>query len=126
MHISLKLDDNQAQLQLVSPHSHVRAALEAALPMLRTQLAESGIQLGQSSISSESFAGQQHSSSQQQQSAHAQHADAFGAEDDIALAVPVSFRLPRAAMAQWISSPNARGSMIIRVFSTLCRGRDTG
>ncbi|WPO16957.1 hypothetical protein R8Z66_09895, partial [Escherichia coli] len=25
---------------------HVRAALEAALPVLRTQLAESGIQLG--------------------------------------------------------------------------------
>lgn len=92
VHISLKLDDNQAQLQMVSPHSHVRAALEAALPMLRTQLAESGIQLGQSSISSESFAGQQHSSSQQQQSAHAQHADAFGAEDDIALAVPVSLQ----------------------------------
>lgn len=44
--ISLKLDDNQAQLQMVSPHSHVRAALEAALPMLRTQLAESGISWG--------------------------------------------------------------------------------
>ena len=52
VHISLKLDDNLAQLQMVSPHSHVRAALEAALPMLRTQLAESGIQLGQSNISS--------------------------------------------------------------------------
>ncbi|EBP0095458.1 flagellar hook length control protein FliK [Salmonella enterica] len=93
VHISLKLDDNQAQLQMVSPHSHVRAALEAALPMLRTQLAESGIQLGQSSISSESFAGQQQSSSQQQQQpARAQHADAFGAEDDIALAAPASLQ----------------------------------
>ncbi len=92
VHISLKLDDNQAQLQMVSPHSHVRAALEAALPMLRTQLAESGIQLGQSSISSESFAGQQQSSSQQQPSARAQHTDAFGAEDDIALTTPVSLQ----------------------------------
>ncbi|EOG6919558.1 flagellar hook length control protein FliK [Salmonella enterica subsp. enterica serovar Javiana] len=91
VHISLKLDDNQAQLQMVSPHSHVRAALEAALPMLRTQLAESGIQLGQSSISSESFAGQQQSSSQQQ-SGRAQHPDAFGAEDDIALAAPASLQ----------------------------------
>lgn len=80
-----------AQLQMVSPHSHVRAALEAALPMLRTQLAESGIQLGQSSISSESFAGQQQSSSQQQ-SSRAQHTDAFGAEDDIALAAPASLQ----------------------------------
>lgn len=41
--ISLKVDDNQAQIQMVSPHQHVRAALEAALPVLRTQLAESGI-----------------------------------------------------------------------------------
>ncbi|WP_252990935.1 flagellar hook-length control protein FliK, partial [Shigella sonnei] len=49
--ISLKVDDNQAQIQMVSPHQHVRAALEAALPVLRTQLAESGIQLGQSNIS---------------------------------------------------------------------------
>ncbi len=53
MQISLKVDDNQAQIQMVSPHQHVRAALEAALPVLRTQLAESGIQLGQSNISGE-------------------------------------------------------------------------
>ena len=65
--ISMKLDDNQAQLQMVSAHSHVRAALEATLPNLRIALAESGIQLGQSSISSESFAGQQQQSGQQQQ-----------------------------------------------------------
>ncbi len=32
---------------------------DAALPVLRTQLAESGIQLGQSNISGESFSGQQ-------------------------------------------------------------------
>ncbi|EDP8629435.1 flagellar hook length control protein FliK [Salmonella bongori] len=92
VHISLKLDDNQAQLQMVSPHSHVRAALEAALPMLRTQLAESGIQLGQSSISSESFAGQQQSSSQQQQPARAQHVDTFAADDDAVLAAPASLQ----------------------------------
>lgn len=66
--ISLKVDDNQAQIQMVSPHQHVRAALEAALPVLRTQLAESGIQLGQSNISGESFSGQQQAASQQQQS----------------------------------------------------------
>jgi flagellar hook-length control protein FliK len=40
---------------MVSAHSHVRAALEAALPVLRTSLAENGIQLSQSSVSSESF-----------------------------------------------------------------------
>lgn len=92
MQISLKLDDNQAQLQMVSPHSHVRAALEAALPMLRTQLAESGIQLGQSSISSESFAGQQQSSAQQQQAGRTQGQDIFASEDDAALAAPASLQ----------------------------------
>lgn len=68
MQISLKVDDNRAQIQMVSPHQHVRAATEAALPVLRTQLAESGIQLGQSNISGESFSGQQQAASQQQQS----------------------------------------------------------
>ncbi|QPR27505.1 flagellar hook-length control protein FliK [Edwardsiella hoshinae] len=53
LQISLRLDDNQAQLHLAAAHSQVRAALEAALPHLRTALAESGIQLGQSSVGSE-------------------------------------------------------------------------
>lgn len=48
--ISLNVSDNQAQLHLVSAHSQVRAALESALPQLRTALAESGIQLGHSSV----------------------------------------------------------------------------
>ncbi|KEY46686.1 flagellar hook length control protein FliK [Citrobacter amalonaticus] len=90
--ISLKLDDNQAQLQMVSAHSHVRAALEAALPTLRTQLAESGIQLGQSSISSESFADQQHASSQQQQTARTQGQDRLMVDDESELAVPASLQ----------------------------------
>lgn len=92
--ITLKLDDNQAQLQMVSAHSHVRAALEAALPVLRTHLAESGIQLGQSSISSESFAGQQQSSSQQQQAQRSGTAGngPFGAEEDETLNVPASLQ----------------------------------
>lgn len=89
--ISLKIDDNQAQLQMVSQHSHVRAALEAALPVLRTQLAENGIQLGQSSISSESSAGQQHSSSQQQAS-RSGHGGTFAADEEDALTVPASLQ----------------------------------
>jgi len=67
--ISIKMDDNQAQLQMISANGHVRSALEAALPMLRTQLAENGIQLSQSTISSDSSANQQQSSFQQQQHA---------------------------------------------------------
>lgn len=90
VHISLKLDDNQAQIQMVSPHSHVRAALEAALPVLRAQLADSGIQLGQSNISSENFAGQQqqHASGQQP----AWRGAASGDDEDDALIAPVALQ----------------------------------
>lgn len=91
VHISLKLDDNQAQIQMVSPHSHVRAALEAALPVLRAQLADNGIQLGQSNISSESFAGQQqqqHASSQQT----AWRGAASGDDEDEALIAPAALQ----------------------------------
>lgn len=89
--ISLKLDDNLAQIQMVSPHSHVRQALEAALPTLRTSLAENGIQLGQSSISSESFAGQQQSFSQQQSSRTGGGSN-LAAEEDEPLIVPASLQ----------------------------------
>ncbi len=91
--ITLKLDDNQAQLQMVSGHSHVRAALEAALPVLRTQLAENGIELTQSSISSENFNGQQHASSQhQQQTSRSGAPGGFDEESDELLAVPASLQ----------------------------------
>ncbi|WP_447855892.1 flagellar hook length control protein FliK [Enterobacter sp. WI-ESBL-E8] len=86
--ISLKLDDNQAQLQMVSAHGHVRAALEAALPVLRTSLAENGIQLTQSSVSSESFAGQQSSSQQQHQASRSGNTGGFNEESDELLPVP--------------------------------------
>lgn len=65
--ISLKLDNDQAQISMASSHSHVRAALEAALPQLRTALAENGINLGQSQVSSDSFAQSQGFQQQQQQ-----------------------------------------------------------
>ncbi|MEI9548295.1 flagellar hook-length control protein FliK [Enterobacter kobei] len=90
--ISLKLDDNQAQLQMVSAHSHVRAALEAALPVLRTSLAENGIQLSQSSVSSESFAGQQQSSSQQHQASRSGHNGGFNEESEELLPTPAALQ----------------------------------
>ncbi len=58
------------------------AALEAALPMLRTQLAESGIQLDKAASVAKALPTAAKSSSQQQ-SSRAQHIDAFGAEDDM-------------------------------------------
>jgi len=65
--ISLKLDNDQAQLSMVSNHSQVRAALEAAIPQLRTSLAESGISLGQSNVSSDAFQQGQSFNGQQEQ-----------------------------------------------------------
>ncbi|WP_279205758.1 flagellar hook-length control protein FliK [Obesumbacterium proteus] len=69
LQISLRIDDNQAQLHMASGHSQVRAALEAALPQLRTALADSGIQLGQSSVGSEAqpqWSGSQQNASDRQ------------------------------------------------------------
>ncbi|WP_289993841.1 flagellar hook-length control protein FliK [Photorhabdus laumondii] len=68
LQIRMSVEDNQAQLHLASAHSHVRAALEAALPGLRHALAESGIQLTQSSVSSDNT-----SPWQQEQRSDSQH-----------------------------------------------------
>ncbi|MCW2474373.1 flagellar hook-length control protein FliK [Candidatus Symbiopectobacterium sp. NZEC151] len=59
LHISLRLDDNQAQIHLASANSQVRSALEAALPHLRAAMAESGINLGQSNVASDNSGWQQ-------------------------------------------------------------------
>lgn len=67
LQISLKIDNNQAQLHFASPHQQVRAAVEAAMPHLRTALAESGISLGQSSVGSDGSAWQNPQQSAQQQ-----------------------------------------------------------
>ncbi|QIZ50727.1 flagellar hook-length control protein [Dickeya zeae] len=64
LHITLKIEDNQAQIHLVSGNSQVRSALESALPHLRSAMAENGINLGQSSVGSDASSWQQ---SQQQQ-----------------------------------------------------------
>ncbi len=76
---------------MVSPHSHVRAALEAALPTLRAQLAESGIQLGQSSISSENFSGQQQNNPQQSASSRSGGGFSLNGEEE-AIAAPASLQ----------------------------------
>ncbi len=92
VHISLKIDDNLAQMQFVSPHSHVRAALEAAMPTLRTQLAESGIQLGQSNISSESFAGQQQQHRQPQHNGSGRGQASFAGNSEAGIPAPASLQ----------------------------------
>lgn len=52
--ITLSVGDNQAQAAFVSSHEAVRKAVEAALPQLRSTLAEQGISLGQTSVGAES------------------------------------------------------------------------
>jgi len=65
--ISLKLDSDQAQLSMVSNHSQVRAALEAAMPQLKEALAQNGINLGQTNVSSDAQAQSQSFGGQQEQ-----------------------------------------------------------
>ena len=55
--ITLQLKNEQAQMHFVSASHQVRAAIEAAVPHLRTSLAESGIELGQSSVGADSTSG---------------------------------------------------------------------
>ncbi|CNK70242.1 MULTISPECIES: flagellar hook-length control protein FliK [Yersinia] len=54
LQINLRLSNDQAQVHFVAESHQVRAALEAAMPHLRTSLAESGINLGQSSVGADS------------------------------------------------------------------------
>ncbi|WP_235855221.1 flagellar hook-length control protein FliK [Kosakonia quasisacchari] len=50
LQISLRVNNDQAQVHFVSESHQVRSALESAIPNLRTMLEESGISLGQSSV----------------------------------------------------------------------------
>ncbi|MFS2033471.1 flagellar hook-length control protein FliK [Polaromonas sp. CT11-55] len=50
--VTLSMNDNHVQALFVSAHSSVRAAIEAALPQLRSTLADSGISLGNTSVDS--------------------------------------------------------------------------
>ncbi|WP_245956815.1 flagellar hook-length control protein FliK [Edaphovirga cremea] len=98
LHISLKIDDNQAQLHFASAHGQVRAAIEAAMPHLRTSLAESGIELGQSSVGSEPSSQWQQAQQQSQQgggspsSAGSPHHGTSGIAVADALLVPASLQ----------------------------------
>lgn len=53
LQISLRVQQDQAQIHIVSEHAHIRHVMEQAMPQLRAAMAESGIQLGQSSVSAE-------------------------------------------------------------------------
>ncbi|WP_380178922.1 flagellar hook-length control protein FliK [Kalamiella sp. sgz302252] len=95
--ISLKLDSDQAQLSMVSNHSQVRAALEAAMPQLREALAQNGINLGQTNVSSDAFQQGQSFSGQQEQQRDNSRGNTFSltAENDsdvTPIAVPAALQ----------------------------------
>ena len=101
LQITLKLDDQQAQLHIASAHGQVRAAVEAAMPQLRHALAESGINLGQSSVGGESTPqwqqqAQQQASNGQGRSSYAEH---HGGDDAAAEGVSAPAALQRMASA---------------------------
>ncbi|KLG02945.1 flagellar hook-length control protein [Enterobacter cloacae subsp. cloacae] len=64
LQISLRMQQDQAQIHIVSEHAHIRHAMEQAMPQLRAAMAESGIQLGQANVSAE---GQQFAAGEQGQ-----------------------------------------------------------
>ncbi|ETT03728.1 flagellar hook-length control protein FliK [Providencia alcalifaciens] len=67
LNVHLRIEDNQAVMHFVSPHSHVRAAMESMMPVLRSALQESGIHLAQGSVGQDSFSGQSGSDQQSRQ-----------------------------------------------------------
>ncbi|MFS7382411.1 flagellar hook-length control protein FliK [Rahnella inusitata] len=105
--VSMKIENNQAQLHFVSGHSAVRSAIEAAMPDLKTALADNGISLGQSSVGSDSSQwqqAQQQSSQSGSQQGNASSWAAFnaGGVNSAADALPVP-----ASLAQRISGNNS-------------------
>lgn len=50
LQIELKILDQQAHVQFLSPHAQVRGAVEQAIPQLREALAEQGIALADTSV----------------------------------------------------------------------------
>ncbi|HHA1723946.1 TPA: flagellar hook-length control protein FliK [Enterobacter cloacae] len=75
LQISLRMQQDQAQIHIVSEHAHIRHVMEQAMPQLRAAMAESGIQLGQANVSAE---GQQFAAGEQGQNASG---DEHGAQE---------------------------------------------
>jgi|GEM_PF-1488699 len=59
LEVSLKLNGDQATLQFTSAHAAVREAIEQSIPRLRDMLADSGISLGNTTVSDQASREQQ-------------------------------------------------------------------
>ncbi len=78
--ITLTLNNDQASAQFFSAHAVVREAVESAMPRLREMLAESGIFLGQASVSAESFREQAQPQAQHQPRGYATSTNLAGVD----------------------------------------------
>lgn len=78
LQISLRVQQDQAQIHIVSEHAHIRHAMEQAMPQLRAAMAESGIQLGQANVSAE---GQPSAAGQQGEHGSGEHQAGHDADD---------------------------------------------
>lgn len=85
--VRLTVAAGEATAQFVSTHAEVRAALETSIARLRESLAEAGIQLGEASVSAESFRDQSPEQSESRQ-AHARYARPGENDDQGASAGP--------------------------------------
>lgn len=88
--IRLAIDDDQASAIFHSVHSEVREAIQAALPRLREVLAESGIALGNASVTADSPREGSAFDRRQQPQSYASGSAAETAADDPAAARPRS------------------------------------
>lgn len=79
--IHMQLNSDQAALQFVSENHQVRAAMEAAIPQLRTLLAESGIQLSESRVGAESFSSWNDGAQREHSASHTSAGDQHGEFD---------------------------------------------
>lgn len=70
--VSLSVQDQQAQLHILSAHAPVRAIVEAAIPQLREALAQSGIALGEAMVGDQGQfqQGQERSGNRSQRTGH--------------------------------------------------------
>ena len=81
INVKIKVTNDVASVNINSPHTQVREALETALPRLREMFAESGVSLGDVNVGQESFAQQQNSTSEEEGNSTLNVADSdFGDE----------------------------------------------
>ena len=79
--VKIKVTNDVASVNISSPHTQVREALETAIPRLREMFAESGVSLGDVNVGQESFAQQQNSTSEEEGNSTLNVADSdFGDE----------------------------------------------